>query len=159
MFVVNIIGYDYSFNYVGVEGRGVIKIPFDHRPYRVPDDIPEFKEFREVMFVDGDKKEEPTPKDVRSDFSVSSGLMPATVNYSGYVNDVPQTALEKLTNEDEVKPVVESKTENVVDESKVKKTTYRYTVKVIWRFQEWEMKVGFKKNNKPVDSEVLLILD
>ena len=44
-------------------------------------------------------------------------------------------------------------------ESKVKKTTYRYTVKVIWRFQEWEMKVGFKKNNKPVDSAVLLILD
>lgn len=52
MLVANVVGYDFSFKYKGSEGEGVIKIPFDHKPYKVPDDIPQFKELKQVVIVD-----------------------------------------------------------------------------------------------------------
>ncbi len=51
MFVVNTIGYDFSFKYNGNEGKGVIKIPFDRIIYRVPNDIPEFNELRVMEYA------------------------------------------------------------------------------------------------------------
>jgi len=67
MLVANIIGYDFSFKYNGEKGKGVIKIPFDQKPYIIPDDIDltQFKELKEVVVVDtsGKIKKEPTPVD------------------------------------------------------------------------------------------------
>lgn len=66
MIVVNTIGYDFSFKYDGKDGTGNIIIPFNQIPYNVPDDIPKFKELKEVVIVDVPSKikQEPIKEDV-----------------------------------------------------------------------------------------------
>jgi len=100
MLVVNTIGYDFSFKYDGKAGKGVVKIPFDGRPYNVPDDIPEFKELRKVMVVNDTVDESPVESKSTDVVTSNDG------NYKDDINSFPQTTLEKINKEDaEKKPL------------------------------------------------------
>jgi len=98
MLVANVIGYDFSFNYKGVDGEGVITIPFDHKPYKVPNDIPQFKELKQVVIVDA------PVNDVNNE-SVEQHTQAAVSkpNYAQDYQNFPKTKQEK--EQEKVEPV------------------------------------------------------
>ena len=48
MLVINIAGYNFGFKHKGVQ----YEIPFDYKPYPVPDDSPRFRELRILKVVE-----------------------------------------------------------------------------------------------------------
>ena len=113
MLVANTIGYDFSFKYDGKQGKGVITIPFDYKPYKIPDDvdITQFKELKEVVVVD--KSGEIQKEELKQPIS-------DTTNYSDDIKNFPKTSLEKKDDKPPLKGVKIKKNKRKAVKKKVK---------------------------------------